>query len=66
MPAAKESPFLQVYIHDIAVGRALGRTLYQTELQAILARVIDRVALGSDDPKRALDQAVEEFNRAAK
>ena len=42
------------------------RTKHYTELQAALARMIERVIFSNADPKQALDQAAEEFERAAK
>ena len=43
----------------------MARTHHYGELQAALARMIDRVILNNADPKQALDQAAEEFIRAA-
>jgi multiple sugar transport system substrate-binding protein len=65
-PAAKATPFLPVFIHDLSVGRPLARTTSYGEMQAALARMIDRVILNNADPKQALDQAAEEFIRATK
>jgi multiple sugar transport system substrate-binding protein len=65
LPAAKDSPFLSVFVHDLSVGRPLGRTTHYGELQTILARMIDRVVLNNADPKQSLSQATEEFNRAS-
>jgi ABC-type glycerol-3-phosphate transport system substrate-binding protein len=65
-PAAKATPFLPVFIHDLSIGRPLARTTHYGEMQAALARMIDRVILNNADPKQALDQAAEEFIRASK
>jgi multiple sugar transport system substrate-binding protein len=65
-PGAKATPFLSVFIHDLSVGRPLARTAHYGELQAALARMIDRVILNNADPKAALDQAAEEFVRASR
>jgi multiple sugar transport system substrate-binding protein len=65
-PSARQIPFLNVFIHDISVGRALARTAHYAELQAVLARMIERVVLGGADPQGALDQAAEEFARATR
>jgi multiple sugar transport system substrate-binding protein len=65
-PAARQTPFLGVFIHDLSVGKPMPRTKHYTELQAALARMIERVVFNNADPKQALDQAAEEFDRAAK
>jgi multiple sugar transport system substrate-binding protein len=65
MPAARQSPFLPVFIHDLSVGKPLGRTTHYGELQTILARMIDRVIQNNADPKQSLDQAAEEVVRAS-
>jgi multiple sugar transport system substrate-binding protein len=65
-PAARQTPFLSVFIHDLSVGRPMPRTKYYTELQASLARMIERVVFNNADPKQALDQAAEEYTRASK
>jgi hypothetical protein len=64
--AARQVPFLPVFIHDLSVGRPLARTPHYVELQAALARMIDRVVLSNADPRQALDQAAEEFVRASR
>jgi len=64
-PAAKSTPFLSVFVHDLSVGKPLARTTSYGELQGSLVRMIDRVILNNADPKQALDQAAEEFTRAA-
>jgi multiple sugar transport system substrate-binding protein len=64
-PAARQTPFLDVFIHDLSVGRPMAQTHHYAELQSALARMIDRVILNNADPKRALDQAAEEYTRAA-
>jgi ABC-type glycerol-3-phosphate transport system substrate-binding protein len=48
------------------VGKPMPRTKHYTELQASLARMIERVIFNNADPKQALDQAAEEFTRASK
>jgi multiple sugar transport system substrate-binding protein len=65
-PAAKQTPFLNVFIHDLSVGKPMPRTKLYPELQAALARMIERVIFNNADPKQALDQAAEEYERAAK
>ena len=65
-PAAKQTPFLNVFIHDLSVGKPMPRTKNYNELQASLARMVERVILNNADPKQALDQAAEEFIRASK
>jgi multiple sugar transport system substrate-binding protein len=65
-PAARQTPFLNVFIHDLSVGKPMPQTKHYTELQASLARMIERVIFNNADPKQALDQAAEEYNRAAK
>jgi len=65
-PAAKQTPFLNVFIHDLSVGKLMPATKNWPELQASLARMIERVILGNADPKAARDQAAEEFTRATK
>jgi multiple sugar transport system substrate-binding protein len=65
-PAARQTPFLNVFIHDLSVGKPMPQTKHYTELQASLARMIERVVFNNADPKQALDQAAEEFSRAAK
>jgi multiple sugar transport system substrate-binding protein len=65
-PAAKATPFLPVFINDLTIGRPLARTTHYGEMQAAVARMIDRVILNNADPKQALDQAAEEFIRASK
>jgi ABC-type glycerol-3-phosphate transport system substrate-binding protein len=64
--ARKLLPFYEVFMHDIAISRPLSRTPHFAELQAALARMIERVILNNADPKPALDQAAAEFERAAK
>ena len=65
-PAAKQTPFLGVFIQDLSAGRPMPRTKLYPELQAALARMIERVIFNNADPKQALDQAAEEFERASK
>lgn len=65
-PAARRTPFLDVFMHDLSVGRPMPRTRHYAELQASLARMIERVILGGAEPKRGLDQAAEEFSRATR
>jgi multiple sugar transport system substrate-binding protein len=64
-PAARQTPFLDVFIHDLSVGRPMAQTHHYAELQSALARMIDRVILNNADPKQALGQAAEEYTRAA-
>jgi multiple sugar transport system substrate-binding protein len=64
--AARQTPFLNVFIHDLSVGKPMPQTKHYPELQASLARMIERVVFNNADPKQALDQAAEEFSRAAK
>ena len=64
--AKKLLPFYEVFMHDIAIGKPLARTPHFAELQAALARMIERVILNNADPKQALDQAAGEYERAAK
>ena len=52
-------------MHDIAISRPLARTPHYAELQAALARMVERVILNNADPKAALDQAAAEFERAS-
>jgi multiple sugar transport system substrate-binding protein len=63
---ARRIPFLPVFLHDLSVGRPMARTRHHAELQAALARMIDRVILNGADPRHALDQAAAEFARAAR
>ena len=65
-PAARQVPFLEVFVHDLSVGRPMPRTRHYVELQASLARMIERVILGGAEPRRALEQAAEEFTRATR
>jgi multiple sugar transport system substrate-binding protein len=65
-PAARRIPFLEVFIRDLSVGRPLARTVHYAELQAVLARMIERVVLNNADPQAALDQAADEFTRATR
>lgn len=64
--ARKLLPFYEVFMHDIAISRPLARTPHYAELQAALARMVERVIFAQVDPKAALDQAAGEFERAAK
>lgn len=57
-------PFYEVFMHDIAISRPLARTPHYAELQAALARMVERVIFGQVEPKAALDQAAGEFERA--
>jgi len=63
-PAAKQVPFLAVFVHDLSVGRPVARSTNYLELQSALQRMIDRVVLNGADPKQSLDQAAAEFERA--
>jgi maltose-binding protein MalE len=65
-PAARQTPFLNVFISDLSAGKPMPRTKHYTELQAALARMTERVIFSNADPKQALDQAAEEFERASK
>ena len=65
-PEAQRTPFLNVFNHDLSVGRPVPRTTHYPELQAALKRMMDRVILNNADPKQALDQAAEEYTRAAR
>jgi multiple sugar transport system substrate-binding protein len=59
-------PFYEVLMRDIAIGRPLARTPHFAELQGALARMVERVILNRADPKPALSQAAEEFERATR
>jgi multiple sugar transport system substrate-binding protein len=65
MPVARNTPFMSAFIHDMSVGKPLGRTLYYADLQSIIARMVDRVVLKDVDPKTALAEAADEFTRAS-
>jgi len=65
-PEAQRTPFLNVFNHDLSVGRPVPRTTHYPELQAALKRMMDRVILNNADPKQAMDQAAEEYTRAAR
>jgi multiple sugar transport system substrate-binding protein len=65
-PESKQNPFLQVFIHDLSIGKPRARTTNYGELQTILARMSDRVIQNNADPKQALDQAAQEFIRTTK
>ena len=62
--ARKLLRFYDVFVHDISIGKPLARTSHYAELQAALSRMIERVVLNHADPKKALDQAAAEFERA--
>ncbi|HSF05987.1 MAG TPA: extracellular solute-binding protein [Methylomirabilota bacterium] len=61
---AKQVPYLDIFIRDLSIGRPMARSQNFNELQAAIARAVDRVVLQGADPRRSLDQAAEEFNRA--
>ncbi|HET8999947.1 MAG TPA: extracellular solute-binding protein [bacterium] len=65
MPAARNTPFMSAFTHDLSVGKPLGRTTYYADLQSIIARMVDRVVLKDADPKSSLAEATDEFNRAS-
>jgi multiple sugar transport system substrate-binding protein len=64
-PAARQHPFLPVFIRDMSIGKPRARTTHYGELQTIVMRLGDRVILNNADPKQALDRAADEFARAA-
>lgn len=65
MPVARNTPFMSAFTHDLSVGRPLGRTTYYADLQTIIARMVDKVALKDVDPKSALAEGSDEFIRAS-
>ncbi len=64
-PEAKQVPYLDVFVKDLSLGKVLARTEHYNELQSALARAIERIILQNADPKQSLDQAAEEYSRAA-
>lgn len=62
--AARQLPFLGVYVREVSIARPLARSTHYPELQSSLARMIDRVILNGADPKQALDQAADEYAAA--
>jgi multiple sugar transport system substrate-binding protein len=63
-PAAKQVPFIDIFIKDLAQGRPFPRTVHYNELQGAVARATERIIFQNVDPKRSLDQAAAEFARA--
>jgi len=64
-PAARQLPFLSVFVHDLSLGRTVARSEHYLELQAAFQRMIDRVVLSNQDPMQGLNQAAQEFTTAA-
>lgn len=62
---ARQVPYLDVFIRDLAIGRPMARSQHFVELQSAIARAVDRVILENADPKQSLDQAASEYVRAS-
>ncbi|HEV2280877.1 MAG TPA: extracellular solute-binding protein [bacterium] len=65
-PAARQVPFLGVFVHDLSIGRPLARSTHYPELQSSIVRMIERVILNNADAKQALDQAAAEYAAASR
>jgi multiple sugar transport system substrate-binding protein len=63
---ARQLPFLNVFVHDLSIGKPLARTTHYPELQSSIVRVIERVILNNVDAKQALTQAAEEYVAASR
>jgi ABC-type glycerol-3-phosphate transport system substrate-binding protein len=66
-PTAKEiMPFLDVALNDLLIAQPSVRTEFAGQLDTALQAAAERVVYDKMDPKKSLDQAVEEFNQAIK
>ena len=63
-PEARQVPYLDVFIRDLSIGKPMARSQQFNELQSAIARAVDRVVLDNVDPRKSLDQAAAEYERA--
>jgi hypothetical protein len=64
MDEARRTNYLDVFIHDISIGRFIQRSPQIIEINEAIHRAMERVVLRNEDPKRSLDQACTEISRA--
>ena len=64
MDEARRTNYLDVFIHDISIGRFVQRSPQIIEINEAIHRAMERVVLRNEVPKRSLDQACTEISRA--
>lgn len=62
---AQQIPGMPVFLHDLSVARPLASSLHVAELQAAIARAVQRIILNGADVKASLDQSVQDYMQAA-
>ena len=64
MDEARQTHYLDVFIHDLSNGRFIQRSPQIIEINEAIHRAMERVVLRNEDPKASLDQACTEIGRA--
>ena len=64
MDEARRTNYLDVFIHDISIGRFIQRSPQIIEINEAIHRAMERVVLRNEYPERSLDQACTEISRA--
>lgn len=62
---AQQIPGMPVFLHDLSIARPLASSLHVAELQAAIARAVQRIVLNGADIKTSLDQSVRDYQQAA-
>ena len=58
-------PGMPVFLHDLSIARPLATSFHVAELQAAIARAVQRIVLNGADIKTSLDQSVQDYRQAA-
>ena len=61
---ARKTRYLDVFLQDITNGRFVQRSPRLLEINEAIHRAMERVVLGSENPKPALDRACKEIDAA--
>jgi multiple sugar transport system substrate-binding protein len=64
IPGVRNHPYIDVFVHDISVGRPMTRSEKFLEIADAMHRAVQRIVLNRMDPKRSLDQACQEIDQA--
>ncbi len=64
IPGVRERPYIDVFVNDISSGVHLTQSPKYNEIADAMHRAMERVVLNRADPKKSLDQACKEIDRA--
>ena len=64
IPGVRERPYIDVFVNDISSGVPLTQSPKYNEIADAMHRAMERVVLNRADPKKSLDQACKEIDRA--